>query len=331
MWQFIRGVLAFTAFQGLLLGGFLWHFYDVEWTFPIYAATRIKHERLEAAVPPRLILVGGSNLLFGIESEQIEARTGYNPVNMGLIAGLRLEYMLREAETAVTEGDLVVLGLEYHHFNAEADAAHAQVLMRVIWTEPANVRHLSPAHWRLLLDKGAFQEFGISFRHAWRNMRSGRRQRPKLPINAYGDLTVHHQARKRPTGVRQPTIPYRLNVKRVEANLQRLNLFNERCRERGATVVYTFPPVPDIHFEAQEKVARAFHERLVASAEVPVITTQRAMVFPADQFINESYHLYGATVAERTDRLVDAVLQYLASEPERWQQPGFDDVVPARE
>ena len=63
-----------------------------------YFAAAIDKERLLAVTrAPRLLLVGGSNLAFGIDSEQIETITGLAVLNLGLHANVGLRLMLRQA------------------------------------------------------------------------------------------------------------------------------------------------------------------------------------------------------------------------------------------
>jgi hypothetical protein len=81
------------------------------------AATLEKHARLKSAPSPRLILVGGSNLAFGINSEALGQALGREVVNMGLVGGLGLDFMLHEVAPAVRKGDLVLLSLEYDLFS----------------------------------------------------------------------------------------------------------------------------------------------------------------------------------------------------------------------
>ena len=49
-----------------------------------------KHERINKIKTPKIILAGGSNVAFGINSEEIEEAFSVPVVNMGLDAGLGL-------------------------------------------------------------------------------------------------------------------------------------------------------------------------------------------------------------------------------------------------
>lgn len=68
-----------------------------------------KIERLRAAPSPRLIIVGGSGVDMAIDSDMIRQKTGYNPVNMGVFAGVGLRFMFHSIERDLREGDVVLL------------------------------------------------------------------------------------------------------------------------------------------------------------------------------------------------------------------------------
>ena len=78
-----------------------------------------KLERLESTrgLPKRLVLIGGSNLAFSLDSERVERETGMTVVNMGLNAGMGLGYALAAVEPSIQNGDVVVLVPEYGQFS----------------------------------------------------------------------------------------------------------------------------------------------------------------------------------------------------------------------
>lgn len=77
------------------------------------ARTIEKHLRLEKTPPPRTILVGGSNVSFGFDSRLLEEGLGKPVINMGLAAGLGIEFMLNEVRSHISAGDTVLLSFEY--------------------------------------------------------------------------------------------------------------------------------------------------------------------------------------------------------------------------
>ena len=82
--------------------------------------TRLVKLRLaESAPPPRLIFFGGSSTLFGIDAAAIERDIGQSTLNLGLHAGLPLDYHLDFARQVMRRGDTIVIVPEYGYFRTE--------------------------------------------------------------------------------------------------------------------------------------------------------------------------------------------------------------------
>ena len=75
-----------------------------------------KHRRLHTLPSGKIVLIGGSNVSTGIDSEAIEKALHLNVVNMGLGASLGLRYMMQEVKDDIRPGDLLVILPEYDYF-----------------------------------------------------------------------------------------------------------------------------------------------------------------------------------------------------------------------
>src|SRR5688572_21345445 len=96
-------VALFLLLQGALFRAF-WN-PDLPWETNYLAATIDKHQRLAGTRPPRIIFIGGSNLPFGIKSDMMQKELGRPIVNMGLVAGLGIDFLLKEVAGQVRAGD----------------------------------------------------------------------------------------------------------------------------------------------------------------------------------------------------------------------------------
>lgn len=308
--SFLRDILTFTLLQVVLLAVLLQFFYDVRVVSPLSPATVIKHKRLEEAASPRMILVGGSNLLFGIDSPMIEQRTTYHPVNMGLIGGLRLDFILNEICADLRPRDLVVMSLEYNTLNADPGSDETQVIMGVVMQRPRSAQYLTWPQWKRLLDQGAIEYLGVVFRQAFANVIVRDDDNDALitqDMNVYGDLTRYHDPTVKPRKLNHQNTLVKVKPESVRANIARLNEFIASCRRRGVEVMFAYPPLPRTHYRQGEALARRVHRLLRAELDAPVICAPEDIVFPDRDFIGLSYHLRGEAVRERTQRLIDAV------------------------
>lgn len=73
------------------------------------AALIDKVERLRSIDGPKIVLIGDSNLAFGIDSKKIEEALDMPVVNMGLHAGLGLAFHEEMAKLNVCKGDIYII------------------------------------------------------------------------------------------------------------------------------------------------------------------------------------------------------------------------------
>ena len=115
-----------------------------------FGATIDKHALLDATPVARIILVGGSNLTFGMDSPRLSAALERPVVNLSLHAALGLPFLLAEALAVARPGDVVVVSLEYEHFQFDLTSDY---LFYVLEQRPESATYLSWSSLRKLLDE----------------------------------------------------------------------------------------------------------------------------------------------------------------------------------
>ena len=75
-------------------------------------ALKTKMERIESITEPKIVIVGGSSVPFGVDSKQMEEMLGMPVVNFGLYATLGTKLMLDLSKEYINEGDIIVLAPE---------------------------------------------------------------------------------------------------------------------------------------------------------------------------------------------------------------------------
>lgn len=83
------------------------------WAFAFERRVRARAERI---TKPKIVFVGGSNLLFGMKAGSLGERIGRPVVNYGWIGPLGLDLIAERAGEIVGPGDWVVIAPEYGHF-----------------------------------------------------------------------------------------------------------------------------------------------------------------------------------------------------------------------
>jgi len=82
----------------------------------IYSSVSLKHQLIEEANSPKIILAGASGTIFGYDSELLEELTGYPVINLSITLQTGLFYILSEIKQYAQPGDIVILAPEYHLF-----------------------------------------------------------------------------------------------------------------------------------------------------------------------------------------------------------------------
>lgn len=315
--RFLRNLMVFVLIQG---GVFclLWLRSDLDQEANYLAATVDKHRRLGQTSPPRIILVGGSNLAFGIRSDKIEAATGRQVVNMGLAVHLGLDFMLNEVEGAIGPGDIVVLSPEYEILHKYYNPL---MLQQIILYRPADIRYLTCEQLTLLItEQGLVILCEFVRRAVFVDRKAGLQLADKhFPysrqgFNRWGDFTAHY-------GLRSTNLHTGLSVESTSAlnqawlpsspTLSRLKSFAQHCHDVGAVVVYSFPPRPS---QAWKQEAPTMNVVLAQLKEVPildVIDRPEDQIYARDQFFDSEYHLQLQAAAQRTERLIRSLQKYI--------------------
>lgn len=84
-----------------------------QWVYDVYEKkTSIAHTIQE----PKIIIVSGSNALFGIDSKMLSEHFDKKVINYGVNAGVLLPYTLYKAKEIIKPHDTVLLPLEYHMY-----------------------------------------------------------------------------------------------------------------------------------------------------------------------------------------------------------------------
>jgi len=264
------------------------------------AATIDKHERLRAAASPRVIFVGGSSVGFSVDSRPFAA-LGFTPVNMGLNDGLGLDFMLREVESQLRPGDLVIVAPEPHLYwtGSQHDS-----LWAVLEQRPASAACLGPRSARELSDQ-ALHFLARKVRCAAHQIST---QRPLPTIyrrdsfDETGDFSAHRAlAAKHEAPIDRPWPA--VDTLRFDHAISALQRFAGTCEARAAVCTLAWCPLRHAQLEREAELLRALEARLEAEVALPLIETLAEAGHPPEAFYDRGPHLTGAAAQRRSARL----------------------------
>lgn len=317
MQRFILKVTLFLSIQAAI-GAALWSRASKE-PDGYCASTLDKHRRADAIPSPRLLLIGGSNLAFGVDSTALEQRMGLPVVNMAISAGGGLDFILNEADSVARRGDVLLVSLEYEHF--VSDMTLTEHVQQLVSARPGNAAYLSFGQVKRLLDRGLVTLHSVA--------REGlRRKRPSAnaftvyareAFDEHGDVTAHHDQPasydlKKLYG-ELPQAP--VDREAIRQAVWRLNDFVIRCEQDGIRVLFAFPPVAEDYYASQRGLIDAVAEIAAAELAAPIINDLSQVVLPPGMFFDTAYHLSLAGKRVHTAALAEGAAAVINSSRRR--------------
>lgn len=260
------------------------------------ARTIEKHRRLQNTPPPRVILVGGSNVSFGFAPDILEDALRRPVVNMGLAAALGIEFMLNEVRSSIAPGDIVILSFEYDLFSGGRDQL---VIRQLLEMRPSSFRFVPGRDLKQILTEYGFHWIGgVMRRHflppdhqpaysldAWNYARN--------QFDESNTYFGHHQ--KTNTFAAEPLdspLRARPKISPIHPRVYRLLAeFVALCKQRGAKCYFTCPPQPPELLTTNIEPIRANIDRLREIPHLTVLDTPENHVYPLDQLFDVQYHL----------------------------------------
>ena len=304
MKTFLLNIFLLTCVTILVLGLSLFFIPDKASQYSILGALPDKHALLKKIHVEKIIILGGSNVSFGMNSKKLEERFKKPVVNMGIHAGLGLEYIVNDIKPYIKKGDQIVLMPEYEHFYTDDFYGEMELVSMVFDIEPNSKQLLTKQQWIHLLQyiptysakkiknyipsllnnktklvdiyhRNSFNEYGDAYIH-W-----------ELPNQTYSSATINNGNEC----INADIIPF----------LKEFKLF---VKKQGATL-YLFPPVIEqTSFNHQKIIITKIAEEL-KNNDIAFVSEPKNYCYPKNLFFNSYYHLNKIGVDKRTQQVID--------------------------
>ena len=291
-----------------------------------YGALDEKYERLKDIEGKKIVIVGGSSVAFGFDSQKLEqAFPGYKVVNFGLYADLGTKVMLDLSEDHIKKGDIVIIAPEMDtqalslYFNGESTLKAADdrpsMLFKIKWD---NIEDLWGGLWGYLSGKLSYL--------------FGEKPDPQgvynsANFNEYGDIDPAKFPREENTmaGGFDKNNPTKLHESTYDAAfVDYLNNYIGKAEKKGATVFYGFCPLEENAIdlslasagesaaEKRQSLSDSVMAYLEANLDCPVLAAPN---FYADlYFYDSNFHLNDAGVKLHTAYYIDALKKALGEQ-----------------
>ena len=262
-------------------------------------AAPVKDSMLKNVKEPRIILVSGSSMGFGLVSQMIKDSLHLNPINTGIHGGMGLYYMLDNTAQYIKKGDIIVLAPEYHQFYGDFCEGNEE-LLRVYFdnNDGWNFFKMRPVQLKktyAYLPRYAMSKFIPS---QYFNLNTEEFY-SKRAFNEYGDVTKHWGQ----------TWPNPVVFEKIDGDyfnedaLQAVVAFSELVKAKEATLYFTFPAYLD-HSFASGKSQIDYYEKQLHNQPLTILGTPSEYIMTPNLVFDTPYHLNKEGAQKRTSLLI---------------------------
>lgn len=295
----MKKFLAKILLVALAVGCLFYLVYFILYPHPVSIVYQ-KHERLTSVDSPKFIFTGGSNGLFGIDSEYLQEEINMNVVDYSIQAGLPISFYIHEIEPTLRSGDMVAFILEYSfYFGDVSDNSIAST----IESYPMGIPSLLPEFWpntpRYM--KKIFENQYFRFQH--------RADQPKETIhnyNEYGDATYMLDFHEKIFQDKEHGNIY--GVAEVDPRvIDQINEFTKRANEKGVQIVVFFPSIRRSQLDQYARNADDLYMYLTDHLKCKILGRPEDYAFDDIYIADTSYHLNRQGRLIRTQKMIDAL------------------------
>lgn len=324
----IFSFLVFSAICTLYYGLFrlqLGNYVTAEWWLvDLYA---YKDHLARQKKTPRLIIAAGSNCLFGINSQIVEEKTGYNVINLSSHLALDFDFYYYKIMEYIQDGDTIILPLEYEYYSYNSisdwfannmiawgkedyiDNLPLTDLVKFIFHVPKmriykgffNQGEEIPTHDRSFIIK----VLSSSSASEWKGY-------GYETINQHGEMSIN--SKPIPALALSSTnigYPYIRNAELSDHFLEVYRKIEELVKSRNGRLVLTWPAsIRNRRFDHKKpgfnQEAQKLREKL-ANESIPIFCPPEDFNLDLQYFFNTHYHLNNKGSAIRSEKLAECI------------------------
>lgn len=290
-----------------------------------YAVLPRMYEQLQGAQGPKIVVIGGSNVAFGLQGELLEellAEYGYDYTvcPFGLYAAVGTSAMLDLSRDTLGEGDIVVLAMEPVS-EAMSDYFGAEAFWKCAEDAPELIGKLDRAK------QGTMAGNYLSYlQQRCAILTSGN---PPVAEGVYADSAFNERCDlvyERPGNLMaagfDPSV--RVNLAQIRIRDTFSDQIQDYCRDaakKGASVLLSFSPVNRSCMDILSgEAVETFFNKCNTAFSCPIISDPNRYILESGWFYDSNFHLNSAGARLRTCMLAEDLLVWLGC----YEEPSFD-------
>ncbi len=275
--------------------------------YSYHRGIKTKMERLQTLESPKIILIGGSNLAFGMDTKRLEKVFKRPAVNMGLHASLGLSIMFEQVKPYVNKGDIVIVSPEYQQF-VRNQYYGTKILAQFLFENHDQFQYLTTHNFLVFL-RNFLEPFRERLYFTLRTyskgksiFNEGRTVYDAENFNKHGDMIGHiNHKNKRPLNnsgnLWKSTFLDKDIISKMATNIQKIE-------DRGGYVYLTLPCLPDDEYSTNMDFTNKVLEYYSEFSNIRLISSVNNYHLEEDNFFDTIYHLNREGIKLRTNLLI---------------------------
>ena len=280
---------------------------EVAWVDALYSRKEVVASRTAAGDHARLVIIGGSGALFGVDGELIEKKLGWPTINFASHGGLGAEYLLDRPKRILRRGDVALMCMEYGLWPQPGGAINQVAWPYFVTYDKAYFRQLGPKRAMRALYSVPLGEYWDSF-HGWLTWARDREHQLKDIATYYtanmspnGDIRAFWPAKHAFTAVSGYIYPSR----QFESSAYLVE-FSRWAKEHGVRVLWTWANVmrQDTRRGLAMEQPPPESIELLKSLGFEIIGTPAEASYPRECYFDTEYHTQPFCRRVRTEHLI---------------------------
>jgi hypothetical protein len=269
------------------------------------AALVDKHQYADSISSPKIVLVGGSNLAFGINSDMLSQKTKLPVVNMALLAPLGVHFILSDATRYIRKGDIVIMSFEYD-VNVKGDIESQLSVVDFVpedepfvgdkegltekWKSRFLHRLQAPLNIENIFQNPTVEDpYSIYFRSAF---------------SRRGDIISHLNNITRTVSAGTDTTKFFAYKEQVAS----MNGFAELFTQKGAKVYFLYPTIAGSFYQNSSEAVKNLDKQYRKYLKAEILSDPQQSVYADSLCFDTVYHLKGKARDMHTEKLAEALL-----------------------
>lgn len=297
-------ILPFVFAVLLLIGVFCWIVLCPKDAFhaSYQSVIQDKYENLMNVQNPKIVLVGGSNLAFGIDEKLLSEKTGYPVVNLGLHAGFGGLFNSEIAKANIQEGDIILLGYEYGwHGPGYYDSLGVDLIMSGIDSKIEMYRYIPLKKWpEVIVYLPEFCKKKAQYTAAEGTYSRSSFDEKSHMILQREFVFTYYEERVETFG--RLTLN---NVSIAEDSKEYLQEFKEYVTEKGASIYFIAPPLYNKANNTEDSVFNELVELTKREVGIEYISNPLDYIYSEEYIFDTIYHCNSKGAVKRTEQLIE--------------------------